>query len=88
MGAARRSPIAGRPPVPPPNPDLSLRFACESEPVATLVASARLERISTGLAQTRIEVWSGECLVATGISSSTLLAGAWPDATRSARQSS
>ena len=73
--------------VPMPNPDLSLRF-CGAAPLGdVIVASARLERIGAGLATTRIEVWSEGVLAAIGISSTTLLAGSWPDATRSAGRS-
>lgn len=72
--------LAGHGAVPHPNPDLSLRFAGDGDPAPVLVACARLEQIHAGLAQTRIEVWSGARLVAIGVSSSTLLAGAWPGA--------
>lgn len=72
--------------IPIPNPDLSLRF-CGTAPLGpVIVAAARLERIGAGLASTRIEVWSGGSLAAVGVSCSTLLAGAWPDATRSAEK--
>jgi acyl-coenzyme A thioesterase PaaI-like protein len=78
VAAARGTPM--------PNPDLSLRF-CGAAPLAdVIVASARLERIGAGLATTRIEVWSGGVLAAIGISSTTLLGGSWPDATRSAER--
>ena len=80
--------LSGRPPIPHPNPDLSLRFGADAASARRLVGVGRLEQISSGLAQTRIEVWdpaaSRAALVAIGISSSTQLAGAWPDATRSA----
>jgi acyl-coenzyme A thioesterase PaaI-like protein len=72
--------LAGRAAIPHPNPDLSLRFAGDGDPPAELVGCGRLEQITRGLAQTRIEVWSGETLCAIGVSSSTLLAGAWPGA--------
>ncbi len=72
--------VAGRPPIPHPNPDLSLRFGGQGAPTPIMVGAARLEGIAAGLAQTRIEVWADGRLAATGISSSTLLAGAWPNA--------
>lgn len=72
--------VAGRAPVPHPNPDLSLRFSGDGDPLPELVGCGRLEQIRGGLAQTRIEVWCGERLCAIGVSSSTLLAGAWPGA--------
>lgn len=68
-------PVAGAFPgewIPHPNPDLSLRF--NVAPVAAIVTGmGRLERISSGLAVVRIEVWSGGQLAAIGISSSLLL---------------
>ena len=73
--------------VPIPNPDLSLRFNSEADLPETLVAAARLEGIQGGLALTRIEVRAGTRLVATGISCTTLLAGAWPGADSNPRQS-
>lgn len=73
VGAATR----GKP-VPIPNPDLSLRFNANAELPKTLVATARLESIQQGLALTRMQVRAGSALVATGISCTTLLAGAWP----------
>jgi acyl-coenzyme A thioesterase PaaI-like protein len=58
--------------VPHPNPDLSLRFA--GDEVGPEVAGvARLERISSGIATVRVEVFSGLDLVAVGISSALLL---------------
>ncbi|MEN8182326.1 MAG: acyl-CoA thioesterase domain-containing protein [Myxococcota bacterium] len=60
--------------VPIPNPDLSLRFACQAGISAELVGVARVDRIEGGLALTRIEVHAGGSLVATGVSSTTLLA--------------
>ena len=56
-----------------PNPDLSLRFAA---PVTSqeVIGVGRLERVCDGLATVAIEVWSGDGLVAIGVSSSTLLA--------------
>ncbi len=68
--------------IPIPNPDLSLRFNARAELPRTLVSAARLERIQSGLALTRIEVRAGDALVATGVSCTTLLAGSWPDASR------
>lgn len=71
--------------IPIPNPDLSLRFNAAEELPGTLVAAARLERIQAGLALTRIEVWTPDALVATGISCTTMLAGDWPDASKRRR---
>lgn len=68
--------------IPIPNPDLSLRFAAEGKVPQWLVAQTRLERIQGGIALTRIEVRREAELVATGISTTTLLGGAWPDARR------
>jgi acyl-coenzyme A thioesterase PaaI-like protein len=69
-------PVAGAfpgSPTPAPNPDLSVRFA--GQEVATEVAGwARLERIDGGLAAVRIEVWSGDDLVAIGVSCSLIIA--------------
>ncbi len=76
--------VVGGKGIPIPNPDLSLRFCGVAPLQPVIVAAARLERIAAGLATTRIEVWSGGLLVAVGVSCSTLLAGSWPDATRSA----
>lgn len=70
--------------VPMPNPDLSLRFCADPALPDAIVASARLERIDAGLATTRIEVRVADELTAVGVSTTTLLAGAWPDAMRSA----
>ncbi len=58
-----------------PNPDLSLRFT-GSEPAADhLVSLCRLDSLDGGLASTSLQVWSGECLIATGISTTTVLKG-------------
>lgn len=73
----------GGKPIPIPNPDLTLRFCSEPPLPKTMVSACRLEHISRGIASTRIEVRtpgpSGQ-LVAIGVSTTTLLAGAWPDA--------
>jgi acyl-coenzyme A thioesterase PaaI-like protein len=61
-------------PTPAPNPDLSLRFT--GRPVdREVVGWGRLERIDHGLATTRVEVRSGDELVATGVSCSLLVGG-------------
>jgi len=78
VGAATR----GKP-IPIPNPDLSLRFNADVELPENLVAAARLESIQRGVALTRIEVHANGALVATGISCTTMLAGAWPGAQKS-----
>ena len=59
--------------VPHPNPDLSLRF---SGPATTgdLVAIASCTRILGGLATVETEVWQGELLTGTGVSTSLLMA--------------
>ncbi len=67
-------------PVPIPNPDLSLRFCANPDLPATMTATCCLEQISKGIASTRIAVHTGKELIAIGISTTTLLAGAWPDA--------
>ena len=67
-------------PVPIPNPDLTLRFCGEPDLPATMTATCNLEQVSKGIASTRIAVHAGSELVAIGISTTTLLAGAWPDA--------
>ena len=67
-------------PVPIPNPDLTLRFCGEPDLPDTMTATCRLEQVSKGIASTRITVHAGGELVAIGISTTTLLAGAWPDA--------
>lgn len=55
-----------------PNPDLSLRF-CGDVTTDHVVGLARTERAAGGVAVVRISVWSGDELVAIGISSSLLL---------------
>jgi hypothetical protein len=55
-----------------PNPDLSLRF-CGDVTTDHVVGLARTERAAGGVATIRISVWSGEELVAVGVSSSLLL---------------
>ncbi len=67
-------------PIPIPNPDLSLRFCAEPALPGTMISACRLERVSRGIASTRIEVWAASELIAVGVSTTTLLAGAWPDA--------
>ena len=69
-------------PIPTPNPDLSLRSCAEPELSDRLTGVARLDRIAGGVATTRIEVHLAAELVATGISTTTLLAGAWPGSTK------
>ncbi len=70
--------------IPLPNPDLSLRFCAEPPLPRIMVSAARLERIAAGLATTRIEVRTeARELVAVGVSTTTALAGSWPDATKS-----
>ncbi len=66
--------------IPIPNPDLTLRFCAEPPLPETMISACRLEHISRGIASTRIEVWAGAHLAAIGVSTTTLLAGAWPDA--------
>lgn len=70
----------GGKPIPIPNPDLTLRFCAEPPLPKTMISACRLEHISRGVASTRIEVRAGAQLVAIGVSTTTLLAGAWPDA--------
>lgn len=59
--------------VPHPNPDLSLRFC--GRVWQEVVGIGRLERIESGVAAVRVEVWSRSLLAAAGVSSSLLLAG-------------
>jgi acyl-coenzyme A thioesterase PaaI-like protein len=59
--------------VPHPNPDLSLRFALENLSTSEVAGVARLERIGSGVAVVRFEVFSGLELIAVGCSSSILL---------------
>jgi acyl-coenzyme A thioesterase PaaI-like protein len=63
-------------PTPAPNPDLSLRFAGD---VAgpEVVGWGRLERIHHGLALVRVEVRSGDVLLAVGVSCSLVLDSAF-----------
>jgi acyl-coenzyme A thioesterase PaaI-like protein len=58
--------------VPHPNPDLSLRF-CGEDAGPEVAGVTRLERVSSGVAAVRIEVFSGIDLIAVGCSSSLLL---------------
>jgi len=69
-------------PIPTPNPDLSLRFCAEVTLPGHLTGAARLDRVANGVATTRIEVRSALELVATGISTTTMLGGAWPNASK------
>lgn len=55
-----------------PNPDLALRF-CGEVTTRDLVGLARCERAGGGVAIVAIEVWSGQDLVAVGVSSALLL---------------
>jgi acyl-coenzyme A thioesterase PaaI-like protein len=55
-----------------PNPDLSLRF-CGDVTTDHVVGLARTERADGGVAVVRIGVWSGDELVAIGVSSALLL---------------
>ena len=79
VGPPVGSALGGRP-IPIPNPDLTLRFCAEPPLPRTMISACRLEHISRGIASTRIEVRAGSQLVAIGVSTTTLLAGAWPDA--------
>jgi acyl-coenzyme A thioesterase PaaI-like protein len=58
--------------VPHPNPDLSIRFANDAA-VREVAGIARLERIASGVAIVRVEVFSGIELLAVSISTSLLL---------------
>lgn len=69
--------------IPHPNPDLSLRFL-GSVVGDEVVGIGRLERMDHGLAGVRIEVRSGERLVAIGVSDSMLLDLEPPDARKAA----
>lgn len=55
-----------------PNPDISMRF-CGEVTTEILVGACRIDRATSGLAATRIEVYSGDDLVANGISTTLLL---------------
>ena len=59
--------------IPHPNPDLSLRFSGKAT-TGELVAIAACTRIVSGLATVETEVWQGEVLTATGVSTSLLMA--------------
>lgn len=72
----------GGKPIPIPNPDLSLRFNAEHSLPAHLVAITRLGAVQHGLAMTQIEVWTQKAIIAVGVSSTTMLAGAWPNASK------
>ena len=72
----------GGKPIPIPNPDLSLRFNAEHELPPHLVAATRLGAVQHGLAMTQIEVWTDDAIIAAGVSCTTMLAGAWPDASK------
>lgn len=60
--------------IPHPNPDVSLRFAGPATS-AQLVAVARCRRVSRGVATVDSEVWDGEGLVASAVSTSLFMAG-------------
>lgn len=68
--------------IPIPNPDLSLRFNAEHALPLHLVAATRLGAVQRGLAMTQIEVWTEDAIIAAGVSCTTMLAGAWPDASK------
>jgi acyl-coenzyme A thioesterase PaaI-like protein len=55
-----------------PNPDISLRF-CSEVTTPVVVGIGRWERSANGVAMVSIEVWSGDALVAIGISTALLL---------------
>ena len=58
--------------VPHPNPDLSLRFLNQVTR-SDLTAIGTCREISRGFATVQTEVWQGQCLVASGISTSLLI---------------
>lgn len=62
----------GRPWLPHPNPDLSIRFtgAASTDHVAGV---GRLESLVSGVATVRTEVWAADSLTASGVSTSLLL---------------
>jgi len=60
--------------IPHPNPDVSLRFAGPATS-SQLVAVARCRRVSRGVATVDSEVWDGQGLVASAISTSLFMAG-------------
>lgn len=55
-----------------PNPDVSIRF-CGDVTTDHVIGLARMERAHAGVAVVRISVWSGDELVAIGVSSALLL---------------
>jgi len=55
-----------------PNPDLSLRF-CGEVTTDAVIGLARTERADGGVAAVAVSVWSGDALVAVGVSSALLL---------------
>ena len=55
-----------------PNPDISLRF-CGEVTTPVIVGLGRWERSANGVAMVSVEVWSGDALVAIGISTALLL---------------
>ena len=55
-----------------PNPDISLRF-CGEVTTPVVVGIGRWERSSNGVAMVGVEVWSGDELVAIGVSTALLL---------------
>ncbi|MFP6808057.1 MAG: acyl-CoA thioesterase domain-containing protein [Pseudomonadales bacterium] len=56
-----------------PNPDISLRFTGADSMRDHLVSVCRLEGIVGGLATTSLDVWSGDTLIAVGVSTTTCL---------------
>jgi acyl-coenzyme A thioesterase PaaI-like protein len=56
-----------------PNPDISLRFTGADVLGNHLVSVCRLEGVTTGLATTSLDVWSGSTLIAVGVSTTTCL---------------
>jgi hypothetical protein len=56
-----------------PNPDISLRFTGAEASGDHLVSVCRLEGVVGGLATTSLDVWSGDTLIAVGVSTTTCL---------------
>jgi len=61
--------------VPHPNTDLSLRFAGDVEVAPEVIGIGTTERIAGGVAAVRVEVRSGDAIVAVGVATSVLLKG-------------
>lgn len=55
-----------------PNPDISLRF-CGEATTQVVIGIGRWERSANGVAMVSVEVWSGDALVAVGVSTALLL---------------